>query len=172
MTENSEEMTEISISDNFDVAVNANGVRVEISKSGEVVVYKDGKAAEFQTKRKDARPEIGTKMPDGTIYAGISPDTHKHMFVSALDDEGLHTIEKARSWAEVLDKNGHNDWRVPSTGELRLLFQNRAAIGGFQFGSYYQARDPDIPSLSAGLSFISGERTSQVHEGRLRCVRG
>ena len=33
--------------------------------------------------------------------------------------------------AVTLHANGHRDWRVPSTVELNVLFQNRAAIGGF-----------------------------------------
>lgn len=34
-------------------------------------------------------------------------------------------------YAKTLDAHGHLDWRVPTKGELNVLFQNRAAIGGF-----------------------------------------
>ena len=35
------------------------------------------------------------------------------------------------AYAAKLDAHGHDDWRVPTKGELNVLFQNRAAIGGF-----------------------------------------
>lgn len=75
--------------------------------------------------------EIGDKMPDGTIYAGISPNTGEPMYVTAAD--AFLTVEwkNAMDYAAELDAHGHQDWRLPSTGELNTLFNNRAAIGGF-----------------------------------------
>src|SRR5215469_8095246 len=85
--------------------------------------------------------EIGERMDDGTIYAGISPDTHKPMYVTPADvrkTQGairlyftFHAAKKCAQGANALKSYGHDDWRVPTKNELDVLFNNRAAIGGF-----------------------------------------
>lgn len=79
-------------------------------------------------------PEIGEKMPDGTIYAGISPDTGKPMYAMPAAAPLIYTFNEAQKYAETTNAqkpHGHDDWRVPTSKELNLLFNNRAAIGGF-----------------------------------------
>ena len=75
-------------------------------------------------------PEPGDRMPDGTIYAGVSPATAKPMYVTPADAPLTMTFDDAVSYAEKLDAHGHQDWRLPSAAELNVLFNNRAAIGG------------------------------------------
>jgi hypothetical protein len=76
-------------------------------------------------------PRPGDRMPDGTICAGISPDTGKAMYTTPADAPLTMTFNKAKKYAAKLDAHGHNDWRVPTKAELNVLFNNRAAIGGF-----------------------------------------
>ena len=76
-------------------------------------------------------PAIGAQMPDGSVYAGVSPDTNKAMFVTPADAPLTYTFNEAQKYASQLDANGHQDWRVPTKAELNVLFNNRAAIGGF-----------------------------------------
>lgn len=83
-------------------------------------------------------PKVGTKIPDGTIYAGISPDTGRPMYTTPSDAPLTHTFNAAKKYASKLDAHGHQDWRVPTEGELNLLFNNRAAIGGFNVAGTYQ----------------------------------
>jgi hypothetical protein len=73
----------------------------------------------------------GGKMPDGTIYAGISPDTGKRMYTTAADAPDVYTWEAAMQYCRTLAASGHSDWHVPSMGELAVQFGNRAEIGGF-----------------------------------------
>ncbi len=81
--------------------------------------------------------EIGGKMPDGTVYAGISPDTGKAMYTTPADAPLIYTFNEAKEYAVSLDPYGHRNWRVPTKSELNVLFNNRAAIGGFDLtGSY------------------------------------
>ena len=75
----------------------------------------------------------GDKMPDGTIYAGISPDTGKPMYTTPLDAPLSMKFNEAKEYAAKLDVHGHQDWHLPTKGELNVLFNNRAAIGGFDF---------------------------------------
>jgi hypothetical protein len=73
----------------------------------------------------------GGKMPDGTIYAGISPDTGRRMFTTPVDAPGVYTWGEAMEYCKTLSVSGHDDWRVPSIEELAVQFGNRADIGGF-----------------------------------------
>jgi hypothetical protein len=74
---------------------------------------------------------IGDRMADRTVYAGISPDTRKPMYATPADAPLTYTFNEAQKYASELDAHGHRDWRVPTKGELSMLFENRAAIGGF-----------------------------------------
>ena len=72
-----------------------------------------------------ANDEIGYAMPDGTIYGGISLDTHKPMFVTAEYSILGRDFNRAAEYAKNLDMHGHKDWRMPTKAELDVLFQNR-----------------------------------------------
>src|SRR5580704_14378436 len=58
--------------------------------------------------------KIGAIMTDGTVYAALV---------------GAH---------------GHQDWRVPTKNELNVLFNNRAAIGGFDTTGWHWSSSPYI----------------------------
>ena len=73
----------------------------------------------------------GDKMPDGTVYAGISPDANKPMYATPADAPLIYTFNDAQGYAAKLDAHGHHDWRLPTNAELNVLFNNRGAIGGF-----------------------------------------
>jgi hypothetical protein len=73
----------------------------------------------------------GGKMPDGTIYAGISPDTGQRMYTTPADAPSVYTWSQAIEYCKALAAHGREDWRVPSIGELAVQFSNRADIGGF-----------------------------------------
>jgi len=73
----------------------------------------------------------GTKLPDGTVYAGISPDSNKGLFTTPADAPGVYTWSKAIEYCKTLSAFGHHDWRMPSITELAVQFGNRADIGGF-----------------------------------------
>jgi hypothetical protein len=71
--------------------------------------------------------KVGYVMPDGTIYASISPDTGKSIYTTPKDAGPALTWERAIAFAVRLDAHGHKDWRVPSKGELNVLFKIRAS---------------------------------------------
>jgi uncharacterized protein DUF1566 len=84
-------------------------------------------------------PKIGDTMPDGTIYAGTSPDTGKPMYAAPADAPLTMKWKEAMDYAAKLDAHGHQDWRLPTKGELAALFNSRAAIGGFNISGSYPA---------------------------------
>lgn len=69
--------------------------------------------------------EIGDVMPDGTIYAGMSPDTGEALYATPQDAPLRMTWKEATRYAADLDTHGHKDWRLPTRTELRMLYKNR-----------------------------------------------
>src|SRR5437762_1894389 len=125
------EGTQINVSQGFNAVV-LNGVSIEQAADGHLVITAPGTVftkAGVANDRAASNP--GDRMPDGRIYAGISPDTHKPMYTTPEDAPLTYTFNEARKYAAELEANGHKDWRVPTKAELKVLFNNRAAIGGF-----------------------------------------
>jgi hypothetical protein len=191
MTEGSNRTREILLGDDFgDVAVKVNGVRVEVHTDGSILAYTN-KSVDAYTNgpvqvhpaanddlKAQAAPRVGDKMPDGSVYAGISPDTGKPMYTTPASAPLTMKWKQAMDYAAKLDGHGHQDWRVPTKSELNVLFNNRAAIGGFDIsgsnpaGWYW--------SSSQGSNYGAWDQRSsdggQLNDGKdvdssLRCVR-
>ncbi len=120
----------------------------------------------------------GDKVSDGTIYAGVSPDTGKEMSTTPVDAPLTMTFNQAADYATKLDAHGHNDWRVPTKAELNVLFSNRAAIGGFnQTAStlgWYTSANQNCDFDVWGQQFTDGRRgfcLNKFLSSSLRCVR-
>jgi hypothetical protein len=123
-------------------------------------------------------PKIGDRMPDGTIYAGISPDSGKAIYAAAADGALIMTFEKAAMYAKDMDAHGHKDWRVPTKGELNVLFNNRTAIGGFNVtgsgpAGWYWSSSRNLSNDAWAQRFSDGTQyTSLRHDNSsLRLVR-
>lgn len=125
---------------------------------------------------------VGTTMPDGSIYAGESPDTGKPMYSTPRDVRAVLSFGEAATYAGMLEAHGHKDWRVPTKDELNVLFENRAAIGGFNMtgsdpvGWYWSSSRWDLTRRSRiwAQCFANG-RQGVYDSGRwsaLRCIRG
>ncbi len=124
-------------------------------------------------------PRIGDKMPDGTIFAGISPDTDKPMYAASADASLTMSFNEAKDYAQGLNIQkayGHKDWRVPTTKELSELFNNSSAIGGFNktfsggwywSASTYYAEQGEVQRFADGFQshYNKGVRSA------VRCVR-
>ena len=194
MGESSGKAKEIVLGDELgDIAVRANGVRVEIHADGSVVAYTksdvdaytNGAVHVVHSAVNDdgepaakAEPKPGDRMADGSIYAGVSPDTGKAMYTTAKDAPLTMKWKAAMEYASKLDAHSHKDWRAPTKGELNVLFKNRAAIGGFdESGSYpagwywsssqYGNLDAWAQRFSAGTQSLNLKST----DSSLRCVR-
>lgn len=112
------------------------------------------------------RPEIGTQMLDGTIYAGVSPDTKKLMYVLP-QNESLMVWEEAMMAAREKGACGYKDWRVPTDSELTVLAQNKergALKGTFNETIFWSClKDKMFNNAADACDFRSGT----VH---LRCT--
>ena len=174
------EGTHIDISKGFNAVV-LNGVTIEQAADGHLVITAPGTVFMKSPAANDSEPQAGDRMADGTIYAGISPDTGMKMYATAADASLTMKWKKAMDYAAGLDAHGHQDWRVPSKGELNLLWENRDkgalkgtfnVTGSFPAGWYWS-------STQTGTNFAWGQRFSdgiqnwygQNVESFLRCVR-
>jgi hypothetical protein len=122
---------EIFLGDDFgEVVVHANKVAIQI--------HADGRSESADATAPVKAPlKPGDKMADGTIYAGASPDTREPMYAMPAEAPGIYDHDVAKKYARKVAAHGHSDWRVPTKNELNALFNNRAAIGGFnETGSY------------------------------------
>jgi hypothetical protein len=170
----------ISLSEGFGaVVVQGDKIRVEISPEGHINVRTPGRVTNSAATNVSAL-DVGAIMPDGSIYAGVSLDTGKPMFATPKDAPRICTFNEAEEYASELDAHGRQDWRVPTRSELKVLFQNRAAIGGFDETGHI---DTGCYWSSSGYFFNLGAWVQRFSDGRqgdfirsataaLRCVRG
>jgi hypothetical protein len=129
--------------------------------------------------------EIGDVMKDGSIFAGISPDTGKQMFAMPTDAGITMTFNDAAKYAKKLNSDktlGHDDWRVPTQAELNVLFQNREkgalkgtfnVTGSFSSGWYWSGT-PLTSNYAYCQHFSDGLQNHlyfRLHDSCVRCVR-
>lgn len=127
--------------------------------------------------QQNTAPKIGDKMKDGTIYAGVSPDTKKPMYAAPEDVRRLASFNSAK---KICDKKG---FRLPTKDELNVLWQNRdkgALKGTFNqtesdsssVGLYFSSA-PVNPIHSWSQRFSNGKQFPAFNDDHLsaRCVR-
>jgi hypothetical protein len=107
-------------------------------------------------------PKPGERMPDGAIYAGVSPDTGTPMYAMQADAPLTYTFNEAVRYARDANARkvcGHDDWHLPTAVELEVLFNNRAAITGFdETDSGWYLSAPSAPDeIAYILRFADGE---------------
>lgn len=126
--------------------------------------------------------QVGDEMPDGTIFVGISPNTHKPMYTTPRDAPGVYEFNQAAQYAKNLDAHGHHDFHAPSKRELNVLYENRnqgRLKGTFnETGSnpagWYWSSSPGSTSKGWAQRFSDGtpfNSTLAYLASSLRCVR-
>jgi hypothetical protein len=136
---------------------------------------------------------IGDKMPDGTILAGYYED--KPLYTTPTDAPLTYTFNEAAKYADQLNARkylGHDDWRVPSKGELNVLFVNCNQgklkgtfndTGSFSAGWYWSStplndyigweqRFNDYVGWAQRFSDGNPNLYYRFYDSSLRCVRG
>ena len=114
-----------------------------------------------------AQLEVGAQMDDGSIYAGISPDTNERMYAVPADIEG--DFNQAAKRAQELSQESGKVYRVPSEAEMEVLYSNCTAIGGFKETGIAENNDwywssteyeGDTINLAKGMLFYDGRTTT------------
>jgi Protein of unknown function (DUF1566) len=123
--------------------------------------------------------KAGEGMPDGTVFAGISPDTGSPMYTTPADAPLIMKWKQATAYARNLEAHGHRDWRVPTKDELTVLYNNQAAIRGFNTsglhpGGIYWASNRNDHGDEWARRFSDGSVAygpRWFYAASLRCVR-
>jgi hypothetical protein len=128
--------------------------------------------------------QVGDEMEDGTIYAGISPDTRKPMYAMPTDVSLTYTFNAAKDYVDdlnALDSFSHTDWRVPTKNELNVLYENRNKgklkgtfneTGSYPAGWYWSSSQGN--TLNARAQRFSDGHPRYFYKSNvssLRCVR-
>ncbi len=77
---------------------------------------------------KEANPEIGDQMKDGSVYAGLTEDGTQKIFAMPTDlDVAMTFNDAAKRITELNADNalGHDDWQIPSLKNLEVLYENK-----------------------------------------------
>jgi hypothetical protein len=177
----------ISLSDGFSrVVVQGTNIRVEIFADDNVFFASPNgamRAIEIGASGNTALSamgwlKVGARMPDGTIYAGISPDTAMPMYTTRKDSGFDVEWDEAMDHAANFGAHGHRDWRVPTKAELKVLFKNHVAIGGFgprnsRPGWYWSSLRRFYGTWTQHFGDNGyGVHAHKHHVSSLRCVRG
>lgn len=164
---------DIALRIHFNACEGCDAQRIHISAPGFVAAELDHATLSVQA----LAP--GTVMPDGTIYAGTSPDTGRAFYAAAKDVPKKLSWYRAQSYAARCNDHGHSDWRLPTIRELNVLFNNRAAVGGFEqsglfpAGIYRSSTQAGTKSARV-MRFGNGGlgNCSKTNALAVRCVRG
>lgn len=114
-------------------------------------------------------PKFGEVMPDGTVYAGVSPDTGRAIFAMPQDLPSRMTWTEALKSATEQTFGGHSDWRLPTRSEIEQLCQAKVWTGGVYWSATeYNKHDSWCLNCTAGRPGLSLKSTDH----RVRCIRG
>jgi hypothetical protein len=157
---------------------------------------------------------IGDECPDGTIYAGLTPDGNVPMYVPPSDQssgaywgtynyttgatsytdgdgnqadvyahvmngDGTYNPDDGKTpnafvLCEDLTYGGHSDWYLPARDELKVLYNNAAAIGGFDTsGTFYWSSSEYNKFHAWGRRFSDGFQSYFLKDEAfaVRCAR-
>lgn len=117
-------------------------------------------------------PTPGMMMTDGTIYAGVSPDTGQPLCAMPFDMGDPHSWGDAKALATRQTFANKMDWRLPTKAELAVLYENRSVIDGFKEGFYWAATESNCASAWC-QSFSNGrvDESNKLNFSRVRYVR-
>jgi hypothetical protein len=132
-----------------------------------------------------ANPPPGEKIFDGTIAAGVSPDTGREMFTTPANAEKSMPWDEAKSYCDKLVASEHSDWRLPTLGELETMYDSRreGALAGTlgpasSLTLHWSATEHEGATPGAWVVFGSDQNAGMKawtpkYSGRpVRCVRG
>jgi hypothetical protein len=121
-----------------------------------------------------AARDIGTIAPDGTVFAGILP-SGELLYAMPRDEGDNIDFDAAQRFLKISNVEtyyGHDDWRLPSLPELRMMFNHRAEIGGFsaEDGSHWFRTSDFWADKATYISFRDGDEDEFSKDGYF-CLR-
>jgi Protein of unknown function (DUF1566) len=128
----------------------------------------------------------GSKMADGSVFAGLTADGKQQIFAMPKDLDATKIFnDAAKAVKELNTANafGHNDWQIPALDNLHILQKNQnegslkgtfktASSNGSDFPDWYWSSPlhRDYPNLVANVRFSNGyEGWLTKDDHRLSC---
>ncbi|MEM8571793.1 MAG: hypothetical protein AAGG56_12945 [Pseudomonadota bacterium] len=151
----------------LDINLNANGILTGFDRNGKSVEVALDPTTETNFRvigsfSKAARP--GQVMPDGTIYAGVSPINLVPAFFAAKDATELMDRDEAEAFADNCKDHGYSDWGLPRAKDLsHAITSNRDTARLFERSPYWTW---DTRSLG-GAKIVWGETGADRTIGRI-----
>ena len=111
------------------------GAKVELAADNGLIVYTNGTvkvkpapANDTAIKAANDALELGAKMADGSIFAGLTADGRQQIYAMPTDLAVTMTFNDAAKAVKKLNNDkflGHDDWQIPSLENLRVLYKNQ-----------------------------------------------
>ncbi|MDE2337164.1 MAG: DUF1566 domain-containing protein [Alphaproteobacteria bacterium] len=118
--------------------------------------------------------ELGAKMADGSVYAGLTADGKSRIFAMPEDLDVTMTFNNAAKAVKKLNSQkalGHDDWQIPLLENLRVLQKNQnegALKGTFKTASSRGSGYPhwywSSTEFRDALDFVHLARFTDCHE--------
>ncbi len=89
-------------------------------------------SAQIKKEEREANPEIGDRMQDGSVYAGLTEDGTQKIFAMPKDLGVTLTFVDAARAVKKLNADealGHDDWQIGSLDMMRVLQKNQNTSG-------------------------------------------
>jgi hypothetical protein len=124
------EGTSIDIGKDFNT-VAMYGATVELATDGSLIVSTNGKVTVKPAPANDtsvAALLAGSKMADGSIFAGLTADGKQQIYAMPTDLDVTMTFNDAAKAVKKLNSNkalGHDDWQIPALENVRVLYKNQ-----------------------------------------------
>lgn len=134
--------------------------------------------------------EFGIAVTTDADYVGVKP---ADMNVVNIDDDGhsiiggmmwldnniptYHYAVNAPAFCATLGLSGYSDWRIPTLGELNVLYANRASLNSYvsvgREPTWYLTSTPHLSKYFRGVMFSNGQTISIASRYKtvVRCVR-
>ncbi len=115
---------------------------------------------------------VGNACDNGTIYAGVSPDTANALIITPSDAPAKYKWDEAVAFCNSFTGSGYNDWRLPSAAEAGKIQDGWGHIGGLS-NSYYWSGDVVNAATSVAVAMANGatQNTAVQTLNAVRCVR-
>jgi tetratricopeptide (TPR) repeat protein len=120
----------------------------------------EAKAQVAEAARKEAEIRIGAHYGGGIIF--YVDGTGQHGLIAAIEDQGRGNWYDAVNLCRNYRGGGYTDWFMPSNSQIRLLYSQKNAVGGFRQDSnaYWSSTEGAGGAAYNGVSSVIFRDTS------------
>ncbi len=159
--------------------VSTNPIRIGDSYGGGIVFWTDakrGQALISATADQSASIQWApTTNFTGAQFDGVGAGKANTVMVSTVTGPGTYAARLCVDYAVTVNGVYYDDWYLPSSAELQLLYAQKTVVGGFGSNSYWSSTEwGAVPTTAWYVYFLNGDVNGYGKTNNLyvRCVRG